>query len=58
MKELLIRFIPLVLSVISPELRKFLEEMLNTMETKAKTTPNPWDDYFVAALRVILLGER
>lgn len=56
MKELLIRFIPLVLNVISPELRKFLEEILNNMETKAKATANPWDDYFVAALRFVLLG--
>lgn len=57
MKELLFRMIPLVLGVISPELRKNLETWLNNLEAEAKKTPNDWDDYFVAALKIVLLGK-
>lgn len=57
MKELLLRFIPLVLGVISPELRKNIETWLNNLEAEAKKTVNPWDDYFVAALKFVLLGK-
>lgn len=57
MKELLLRFIPLVLGVVSPQIRKCLEDFLNQMEAEAKKTANDWDDYLVAALKVILLGK-
>lgn len=57
MKELLLRFLPLVLGVISPEIRKNLEIWLNNLEAEAKKTANEWDDYFVAALKIVLLGK-
>lgn len=57
MLELLMRFLPLVLRVVSPELAKELGTFLDNLEAKAKETANPWDDYFVAALRTILKGQ-
>lgn len=51
------QFLPLVLNVISPELRKNLESWLNNLEEQAKKTPNEWDDYFVAALKAVILGK-
>ena len=57
MLELLLSFIPLVLSVISPELRKSLVTFLDNLEVEAKKTTNKWDDYLVAALKIILLGK-
>jgi len=57
MKELLLRLLPLILGVLSPEFRRQLETWLNNLEAEAKKTSNDWDDYFIAALKVILLGK-
>lgn len=43
-----------MLSVISPELRKVVTELVNKLEADAKKTPNPWDDIFVGLLKYIL----
>lgn len=56
MLQLLMRFLPLVLQVVSPQLRKDLVEALDALAVKAKATDNDWDDYLVAALRQILIG--
>jgi len=57
MNEWIFRLIGLIIAVASPELRKGLEEWLNTLEKQAKATDNPWDDILVAMLRTILLGK-
>jgi len=56
MNEWILRLIGLVVTVASPELRKVLEDWLNTLEAQAKKTDNPWDDILVAMLKTILLG--
>jgi len=57
MNEWIFRLIGLIIAVASPELRKGLEEWLNTLEKQAQATDNPWDDILVAMLRTILLGK-
>lgn len=57
MNEWIFRLIGLIIAVASPELRKGLEDWLNTLEKQAQATDNPWDDILVAMLRTILLGK-
>lgn len=57
MRELLLRFIPLVIKMVSPQIRKGLEDWITQQEIEAKKTENDWDDYFVAALKFVLLGK-
>ncbi len=54
MDKLLARFIPLILSVISPEIKKLVAEFVVQLEVNAQKTPNPWDDMFVAILKTIV----
>jgi len=56
MNNWLFTLITLIVTVISPELRKQLETLLNNLEESAKKTPNLWDDMFVIMLKSILLG--
>lgn len=56
MDKWLLRIITLVVSVMSPELRKGLVDLLNNLEAQAKKTANPWDDVLVGLLKSILLG--
>lgn len=49
--------IRLVIGVVSPELRTGVKELLNSLEAKAKKTPNPWDDMLVAMLKQIMTDE-
>jgi len=57
MNEWIFRLIGLIIAVASPELRKELENWLDTLERQAQATDNPWDDILVAMLRTILLGK-
>lgn len=57
MNDWIMRLFGLVVTVISPELRKGLEEWLNQLEQRAKKTPNPWDDVFVGILKSVLLNK-
>lgn len=41
-----------VLKHISPEIKKVVQGLIAELRTKAKATPNPWDDILVE----ILLG--
>ena len=43
-----------LLKVVSPVVRDELEQALNRLELKAKETPNPFDDMFVATLKEVL----
>lgn len=58
MNELLFRILLLVVTMLSPELRKMLETTLISLEEQAKKTGTPVDDIFVAILKELLLGQR
>lgn len=58
MNQLLFRILLLVVTMLSPELRKTLVAMLNTLETEAKRTATPADDILVAILKELLLGKQ
>ena len=49
-----LKLLPLIMKTISPELRKEIENGVEKLETKAKTTPHPVDDIAVAILKVIV----
>jgi len=57
MNNWILRLITMVVTVMSPELRKGLEDWLNQLEVQAKKTENPWDDILVAMLKTVLLNK-
>ena len=57
MNEWILRLITLIVSVMSPALRKDLETLLDTLENNAKKTENPWDDILVGLLKTVLFGK-
>lgn len=57
MNEWLLRIITMVVTVMSPELRKGLEDVVNGLETQAKKTANPWDDILVGLLKNLLFNK-
>lgn len=57
MQDWIFKLISLVVTVASPELRKALEDALNTLERYAEKTANPWDDMLVRLLKSILLNK-
>lgn len=57
MNKWLLRVITLIVTVMSPELRNMLEQLLNTLAEQAEQTSNPWDDILVGLLKSLLLGE-
>ncbi len=42
-----------IITTISPELRKFIKEMLTKTEAADKETDNPLDDILVLVLRIL-----
>jgi hypothetical protein len=54
MTELLIGMLPKLLGNVTPELRRALRSLVDTLREKARTTPNPYDDIAVATLAVLL----
>ena len=57
MNEWILRLIALVVTVMSPELRQRLVELLTDLEKQAAKTSNPWDDVLVGLLKTLLLGK-
>lgn len=57
MQEWIFKLISLVVTVASPELRKGLEDALDTLEQYVQKTANPWDDMLVRLLKSILLNK-
>lgn len=57
MEKYLLALIRLLVTVLSPELRKSLGELLNDLTEKAKATDNEWDDILVSMLKRLLLGD-
>jgi len=56
MKSIIISVLEHVIKEITPEIRTELARLLNDLETKAKKTPNKFDDFFVKLLKWLLLG--
>jgi len=54
MNEWILRIITMVITVMSPELRKALVDMVNNLDVQAKKTSNPLDDILVGLLKSIL----
>jgi len=57
MEKYLLALIRLLVTVLSPELRAGLVELLDGLEEKAKATSNEWDDVLVAMLKRLLIGD-
>ena len=57
MNKWLLQLITMVVTVMSPELRKGLDDVLNDLDAKAKKTANPWDDILVGLLKTILFSK-
>lgn len=53
----ILRLITLVVTVMSPELRKGLEDVINGLDAQAKKTANPWDDILVGLLKTVLFNK-
>jgi len=52
--NLLIQVFSTILPVITPSLKKELEDFLLGLYNKAKETPNPWDDFLIKFLLRIM----
>ena len=57
MEKYLLGLIRLLVTVISPEIRNTLVNLLSQLEAQAKKTPNEWDDVIVGLLKALLLGD-
>lgn len=57
MNKWLLQLITMIVTVMSPELRKGLEDVINGLETQAKKTANPWDDILVGLLKTLLFNK-
>lgn len=57
MNKWVLQLVSMMLGVITPQLRKGLEEFVLNLEKQAKATPNPWDDIFVGLLKTLLGSE-
>jgi len=53
-EKLLIKLIPLAINAASPAIKQAACDFVGTLEQKAKTTTNPWDDIVVQILKGIL----
>ena len=57
MNKWLLQLITMIVTVMSPELRKGLEDVINGLEEQAKSTKNPWDDILVGLLKTLLFSK-
>ena len=52
--DFLVMILGPILKAVTPTIRAFLDELLNSLEEKAAETPNELDDIFVKLLRDLL----
>jgi len=52
--DLLIKTLAAILPILTPMIKKALEEFLTDLYKKAVETPNPWDDFVIRFLLRIL----
>lgn len=57
MWDFLLKLLVKIFKLISPDMRKWLLEMLDKLEEMAKETPNPFDDFFVWLLKQIFAAD-
>jgi hypothetical protein len=48
--QMLVQIFSTIMPLITPSLKGALEEFLLELYTKARETPNPWDDFLVKFL--------
>jgi len=54
MNKILAKLLPVILTVVSPEIKKAIQEFASKLAVDAKKTPNPWDDVLAAILQSIV----
>ena len=54
MNKILAKLLPLILTVMSPEIKKAIIEFVNKLDEMAKKTPNKWDDIAVDILKSVI----
>jgi len=54
MNKIIEKLLPLILTVLSPEIKKAVVQLVISLDKQAKKTPNPWDDVFVDILKSIV----
>lgn len=52
--DLLIKALGVIFPIVTPTIKKALEEFLKDLYVKAKETANPWDDFLVKFLLRVL----
>jgi hypothetical protein len=52
--NLAVKVLGAIIQVISPEIRKLVQDSMQRLYDNAKQTPNPWDDFFVKLIATIL----
>ena len=53
MDKIIMKILPLLITVLSPTLKEMLCKFVDEFEAKAKTTPNDWDDVAAWILRTL-----
>jgi len=53
-QALLVKMLPLMISQVTPTIKESARSILKDLESKAKATPNPFDDMFVELLKELL----
>jgi len=54
MNKIIEKLLPLILTVLTPEIKKAVAQFVLQLDEQAKKTPNPWDDIFVDILKGII----
>jgi len=55
MNNWMVKLLQQIITQMSPAIREALVEFVNTLDTQAQKTPNPWDDVAVGLLKLVLL---
>ena len=54
MNKILAQLLPLILTVMTPEIKKLVVDFVKQLDEQTKKTSNPWDDMFVAIFKGII----
>ena len=53
-EKILLKLLPLLITVLTPSLKEALCAFIDEFEKKAKATANPWDDFTATILKELL----
>ena len=53
MDKIIMKILPLLITVLSPSIKEMLCKFVDEFEAKAKETPNDWDDVAAWILRTL-----